>query len=72
MVFSIYIYDLISVITHSQPAAYVNDSQLHFKFSLSYSSSAMAAVNRDLKDSKWWAKNSLLINPDETKLVVVG
>ena len=32
----------------------------------------MAAVNRDLKDSKWWAKNSLLINPDETKLVVVG
>ena len=38
---------LISVITHSQPAAYVDDSQLHFKFSVSDSSNAMAAVNRE-------------------------
>ena len=40
----VYINDLISVITHSQPAAYVDDSQLHFTFSVSDSSSAM--VNR--------------------------
>ena len=73
MLFTIYINDLISVITHSQPAAYVDDSQLHFKFSVSDSSSAMAAVNQDLRDiSKWCAKNSLLINPEKTKLVVVG
>ena len=39
---TIYINDLISVITHSQPAAYVDDSQLHFTFSVSDSSSAMA------------------------------
>ena len=32
MIFTIYINDLISVITHSQPAAYVDDSQLHFNF----------------------------------------
>ena len=33
----------------------------------------MAAVNQDLRDiSKWCAKNSLLINPEKTKLVVVG
>ena len=38
-----------------------------------HSSSAMAAVNQDLRDiSKWCAKNSLLINPEKTKLVVVG
>ena len=65
--------DLISVITYSQAAAYVDDSQLYFKFSVSASSSAMAAVNQDLRNiSKWCATNALLINPDKTKLVVVG
>ena len=73
MIFTIYINDLISVITHSQPAAYVDDSQFHFKFSVSASSSAMEAVNEDLRNiSKWCAKNYLLINPEKTKLVVVG
>ena len=73
MLFAIYINDLINVVTHSQPAAYVDDNQFHFKFSVSDSSSAMAAVNQDLRDlSKWCAKNSLLIHPEKTKLVVVG
>ena len=73
MLFTIYINHLISVITHSQPAAYVDDSQLHFKFTVLDSSSAMTAVNQDLRNiSKWCAKNSLLINPEKTKLVVVG
>ena len=35
MLFTIYINDLTSVITHSQPAAYVDDSQLPIKFSVS-------------------------------------
>ena len=49
--------------------------QLHFKFPVSDSLSTMAAVNQDLRNiSKWCAKNSLLIiiNPEKTKLVVVG
>ena len=72
VLFTIYINDLIGVTTHTQPAAYVDGSQLHFKFSVSDSSSFMAAVNQDLTNiSKWCAKNSLLINPDKTKLVVV-
>ena len=33
----------------------------------------MTAVNQDLKNvSKWCAKNPLSINPEKTKLVVVG
>ena len=33
----------------------------------------MTAVNQDLRNiSKWCAKNYLLINPEKTKLVVVG
>ena len=44
LLFTIYINNLISVINHSQPAAYVDDSQLHFKFSVLDSSSAMAQL----------------------------
>jgi len=72
VLFTIYINELISAITYSQAAAYVDDSQL-YKFSVSDSSIAMAAVNQDLRNiSKWCATNALLINPDKTKLVVVG
>ena len=71
--FTIYINDLISAITHNHTAAYVDDSQLYFKFPVSDSSSAMAAVNQDLRNiTKWCATNALLIKPDKTKLVVVG
>ena len=73
VLFTIYINDLISAVTHCQAAAYVDDSQLHFKFPVSDSSSAMAAVNQDLRNiSRWCAENSSLINPEKTKLVVVG
>ena len=73
VLFTIYINDLISAITHSQAAAYVDDGQLYLKFSVSDSSSAMAGVNHDLRNiSEWCASNALLINPDKTKLVVVG
>ena len=44
LLFTIYINNFISVINHSQPAAYVDDSQLHFKFSVLDSSSAMAQL----------------------------
>lgn len=45
----------------------------HFKFPISDSSSAIVAVNHDLRNiSRWCAENSLLINPEKTKLVVVG
>ena len=55
---------------HRQPGAYVDVSQLHFQFSVSDSSNAMAAVNQDLRNiSQWCAKNTLLINPEKTKLV---
>ena len=34
ILFTIYINDFISVITHSQPTAHLDDSQSHFKFSV--------------------------------------
>ena len=73
VLFTIYINDLISAITHSHTAAYVDDIQLYLKFPVSDSSSAMAAVNQDLRNiTKWCVTNALLINPDKTKLVVFG
>ena len=45
----------------------------YFKFPVSDSSSALATVNQDLRNiSRSCAENSLLINPEKTKLVVVG
>ena len=53
---------LLDILLHGNDIIIVSDS-----------SSAIAAVNQDLRDiSKWCAKNSLLINPEKTKLVVVG
>ena len=73
VLFTICINDLISAITHRQSTAYVDDTQLHFKFPVSDSSSAMLPVNQDLRNvSRWCGDNSLLINPERTKLVVVG
>ena len=73
VLFTIYINDVISTISHSQVTAYVDDCQLYFKFSIADSASAVTAVNNDLKSiSNWCAQSSLLINPDKTKLVVVG
>ena len=72
VLFTAYINDLI-VIRHSQVSAYVDDCQLYFKFPVSDSQSAITAVNNDLINiSKWCASSSLLINPDKTKLVVIG
>ena len=73
VLFTININDLINVVDNSQVTAYVDDCQLYFIFSVSNSLSAISAVNNDLKNiSNWCANNSLLINPDKTKLVVIG
>ena len=73
VLFTIYINDVISTISHSQVTVYVDDCQLYFKFSLSDFASAVTAVNSDLKSiSNWCVQSSLLINPDKTKLVVVS
>ena len=73
MLFTIYTNDLINAIPTVKPLRSVDDSQLHLKFPVSDSSSAMAAVNQDLRNiSRWCAENSLLINPETTKLVVAG
>ena len=52
---------------------YVDDCQLFLKFKVSDSANAISAVNNDLiRMSTWCSHNSLLINSEKTKLLVLG
>ena len=73
VLFTTYIDGLINLVTHSQVSCYVDDSQLYLKFQVSNVHNAVPTVNADLQEiCKWCARNSLLLNPDKTKLMVVG
>ena len=56
-----------------QSASYVDDSKLYLKFKTNELCNAVSAVNSDLTEiCKWCCYNSLLLNPDKTKVLVVG
>ena len=56
-----------------QSACYVDDSKLYLKFKTNELRNAVSAVNSDLnKICRWCCDNSLLMNPDKTKLLVIG
>lgn len=48
-------------------------TQLYLKFKTNELCDAVSAVNSDLREiCRWCCHNSLLMNPDKTKLLVVG
>ena len=52
---------------------YVNDTKILISLPPCNVSEAVDALNSDLTEvSRWCCANSLLINPDKTKLLVVG
>lgn len=73
VLFTVFINDLLAVPKHCQSACYVDDSKLYLKFKTSELYNAVSAVNSDLNEiCMWCCRNSLLLNPDKTKLLVVG
>ena len=51
----------------------VDDSKLYLKFKTSELCDAISAVNSDLREiCRWCCQNSLLMDPDKTKLLVIG
>ena len=73
MLFTLYINDLFRVPKHCKPLGYVN----HTKFFLGFPSNRLydvvSALNEDLKKIlSWCCRNSLLINPDKTKLLYMS
>ena len=73
VLFTLYVNDLFRVPKHCEPLGYVDDTKLFLGFPASELNYVISAVNEDLKEiSIWCCKNSLLINPDKTKLLYVG
>ena len=73
VLFTIYVNDLLSVPKRCISASYVDDCKLYLSFSPADLSTSISALNEDLmRISQWCCKNSLLINPDKTKVLAVG
>ena len=70
ILFTLYVNDLLHVPKHSKALGYVDDTKLFLGFPSNQLQEIISAVNDDLKEiSSWCCRNSLLINPDKTKLV---
>ena len=73
--FNIYINDLPSVPKVGSLECYVDDSQLYLSLSFPVRDAALAAdqLTEDLRNiAAWCCQNSLFINPDKTKFLVLG
>ena len=71
VLFTLYVNDLFRVPKHCEPLSYVDDTKLFLGFPASELDDVISAVNEDLKEiSIWCCRNSLLINPDKTKLLM--
>ena len=73
VLFTIYVNDLLSVPTYCKSACYVDDSKVYLSFPSSGMFTAIHNLNADLEQvSRWCCQNSLLINPDKTKVLMIG
>ena len=71
--FTIYINDLPNIPKFGTLESYVDDSKLYLSFSVKDTCSVVQQINDDFsKITSWCCYNSLLINPDKTKLMVLG
>ena len=71
--FFIYINDLPNIPKFGSLDSYVDGSKLSLSFSVKDTCSVVEQINDDLsKTASWCCYNSLLINPDKTKLMVLG
>ena len=73
VLFTVYLNDLLTVPKLWQTACYVDDPKRYLKFKTNELCNAVSAVNSDLNEiCRWCCHNSLLMNPDKTKLLVIG
>ena len=73
VLFTVYINDLLTVPKLCQTACYVDDSKFYLQFKTMELCNAVSAVNSDLNEiCRWCCHNSLLMNPDKAKLLVIG
>ena len=71
--FNVYINDLPGVPYYCSLESYVDDSKLHLSFLVKDMDGAARQITEDLrKVTAWCCQHSLLINPDKTKLLLIG
>ena len=71
--FNIYINDLPAVPNLCSLKSYVDDSQLYLSFPVQETAMAVEHLSEDLQRiAAWCCTHSLLINPDKTKLLLLG
>ena len=71
--FNVYINDMPGVPDYCSLESYVDDSKLHLSFLVKDIDDAARQITEDLmKVAAWCCQNSLLINPDKTKLLLTG
>ena len=71
--FTIYLNDIPSIPDVCSLEWYVDDSKLYLSFPVAEASNMIQQINKDLeKIASWCCYNSLLINPEKTKLLVLG
>ena len=71
---TIYLNDISSTILDTcSLESYVDDSKLYFLFPVAEANNMIQQINNDFqKIASWCCHNSLLINPEKTKLLVLG
>lgn len=73
VLFTVYVNDLLSIPRHWKSSGYVDDTKVFLSFPSRDITDGSNALNEDLLEiSCRCCKNSLLINPDKTKLLVIG
>ena len=71
--FTIYLNDIPPIPDVCSLESYVDDSKLYLSFPVAEASNMVQQINKDLqKIASWCCHNSLLINPEKTKLLVLG
>ena len=71
--FTIYINDLPGIPNSSSLESYVDDSKLFLFFVVKEMGDAVKRLNEDIRMvASWCCNHSLLINPEKTKLLVMG
>jgi hypothetical protein len=73
LLFCIYINDLSRVPQASELESFVDDSKIFMSFPIEDIASAKTKIEEDLKlVAAWFFENKLLINPEKTKLLLIG
>jgi hypothetical protein len=73
LMFIVYGNDLPSIVVNCKPECYVDDSKLYISFLVNNLDLAIEQINKDLDQlCCWCCGNSLLVNPEKTKVLVLG